>query len=316
MTSTATYQTQSAVLFIVFNRPHTTRQVFEQIRNARPPRLYVAADGPRNNKPEEEALCKQVRQITDEINWPCEVETLYSESNLGCKEAVSTAITWFFENEAEGIILEDDCLPANDFFKFCDVMLDKYRHDTRIRHIGGSNLQKGRNWGNGAYYYSNLTHVWGWAGWRRVWQEYDKNLTRYDDALVRQQLANIFDDHLILDSWEVIFKEVKAGRIDTWDYQLTFLNFFNNGLSVIPNVNLISNIGYGQGATHTADTANDFANTPLQSLPDEIVHPDFILPQKQADLFTLSHEFDLEARHRKYNKRSKRFKRWLKSILK
>ncbi|MCJ8208428.1 nucleotide-diphospho-sugar transferase [Mucilaginibacter sp. RS28] len=306
------YQTKSAVLFIIFNRPDTTKLVFEQIAAARPPRLYIAADGPRADKANEAALCEEARVVASLVNWPCEVKTLFREKNLGCKNGVASAIDWFFGQEEEGIILEDDCLPAESFFRFCDHMLSKYRHDTRVRHIGGSNLQRGKTWGAATYYFSNLTHVWGWASWRRVWQDYDKELGRYSLKDVRQQLSNIFSDPFILDTWEDIFKQLKAGQIDTWDYQLTFTNFFNNSLSVIPNFNLITNIGYGAAATHTTDPNNPYANIPLEDIPSDILNPVYVQPEKRADYNTLEFDFNLKARYKKYNKPSRRFKRWLK----
>jgi hypothetical protein len=306
------YQTTSAVLFIIFNRPDTTAKVFEQIKTARPGKLYIAADGPRSDKQGEAELCAQTRHIANQIDWDCQLQTLYRDNNLGCKEAVSSAITWFFNNEEEGIILEDDCLPANSFFKFCDTLLDKYRFDTRIRHIGGCNLQQGKVWGNASYYFSNWTHVWGWASWRRVWNDYDKELTRYDKTEVRDKLSNIFTDPLIIDSWQNIFNDVKDGKIDTWDYQLAFTNFFNNSLSVIPNNNLISNIGFGQNATHSGNEDSLFANVPLAEI-DTLTHPLYILPEKQADLFTLNYFFNVDERRRKQNSFKKRVKRWFKT---
>ncbi|MBB5397096.1 nucleotide-diphospho-sugar transferase [Mucilaginibacter sp. AK015] len=309
------YQTKSPVLFIIFNRPETTRRVFEQIRQSRPSRLYIAADGPRTDKPDEGTLCADARKIADEVDWPCDVKTLFRETNLGCKEAVSAGITWFFDQEEEGIVLEDDCLPANDFFRFCDTMLEKYRHDTRIRHICGSNYQHGKKWGTASYYFSNLTHVWGWAGWRRVWQEYDKELTQYHAEDVRPQLETIFTDRFIVEVWGNIFKHLKAGDIDTWDYQLTYLNFFNNSLSVIPNVNLVSNIGFGQQATNTVNQHSLNANMPLQQL-GTIVHPVYILPAKEADSDTLNYEFEIPRRWKKYNKPKYKLKRWFKGLFK
>jgi hypothetical protein len=309
------YQTRSAVLFIIFNRPDTTARVFAQIKATRPPRLYIAADGPRNNCPEDIALCKQARDIATAVNWDCEVKTLFSEGNSGCKEAVSSAITWFFDNEEEGIILEDDCLPASDFFRFCDTLLDKYRFDTRIRHISGANLQHGKIWGNAAYYFSNMTFIWGWATWRRVWNDYDKELTKYDQKEVKEHLINIFDDPLIVDSWQHVFEEVKAGNIDTWDHQLGLVNFFNNSLSIIPNKNLVSNIGFGENAIHTIDANSLFANIPLAEI-NEITHPLYILPEKKADLFTIDYVFNIAERRRKQNLLRRRFKRWLKSLIK
>jgi hypothetical protein len=309
------YQTHSPVLLLLFNRPNTTRLVFDAIKQAAPPRLYIAADGPRVDRENETGLCREVIAITNNVDWPCEVKTLFRQQNLGCKEAVSSAIDWFFGHEEEGIILEDDCLPSNDFFRFCDVMLERYRLDSRIRHIGGSNLQQGKQWGNTSYYYSNLTHVWGWAGWRRVWQSYDKQLAAYSTDDARNALSNIFTEPIIIDTWVNIFNQVKGGLIDTWDYQLTLINLFNNSLSVIPNVNLISNIGFGNAATHTIDGHSPYAALPHQSLGD-IKHPLLVVPQKQADYNTLAHDFDVERIKRKQAKLHRRVKRWFKKTLK
>ncbi|TWR23923.1 nucleotide-diphospho-sugar transferase [Mucilaginibacter achroorhodeus] len=309
------YQTRSAVLFIVFNRPETTARVFERIAEAKPARLYIAADGPHADKERERELCDNTRAIAQNVNWPCEVKTLYRDHNLGCKEAVSSAITWFFEQEEEGIILEDDCLPNNDFFRFADEMLERYRFDERIRHIGGANLQFGKKWGDAGYYFSNMTHVWGWAGWRRVWKHYDKELSRYEPEEVRSQFENIFEDTFIVDTWVDIFKQVKAGKIDTWDYQLGIMNFFNNSLSVIPNVNLITNIGFGVSSTHTHNAEDRNANVPALPLGD-IVHPKYMVPQKKADEATLIYDFNVLARRRRYNKPKRRFKRWVKNLFK
>lgn len=308
------YTTKSPVLFIVFNRPQTAFKVFEAIKKARPPRLYIAADGPRLNRENESVLCEEVRSVARLVDWQCEVKTLFRGDNLGCKDAVSSAINWFFDNEEEGIILEDDCLPANSFFRFCDVMLEKYRSDTRIRHVGGSNLQDGQIRGDASYYFSNLTHVWGWAGWKRVWKDYDKELKKYDYNDIKKQLEKIFADAFVVECWVQIFKEVKGGLINTWDYQLTFLNFFNNGLSIIPNYNLISNIGFGEGATHTFNTSDKVSAIPLFEI-DQITHPLYILPEKVADHYTLSHEFPIAMMKRKHNKWTRRMKRKLSALL-
>jgi hypothetical protein len=307
------YHTKSAVLFVIFNRPDTTVKVFEQIRLAKPSRLYIAADAPRPDVPEDALLCKQARAIVDNIDWECELRTLFNTENAGCKKGVSSAVTWFFSHEEEGIILEDDCLPANSFFKFCDTLLEKYRDDSRIRHITGCNLQHGKKWGNSTYYFSNMTYVWGWASWKRVWDDY-KNLANYNDEEVREQLANIFDEPLLVDSWVNIFDRVKANEVNAWGYQLDFVNFFNNGLTIVPNENLISNIGFGPAATHTIDENSINANVPLIEI-DEIIDPIFILPEKQADLLVLNRDFDIEERKRKQNLLRRKVKRWFKQVL-
>lgn len=306
----SSYQVKSPVLFLIFNRPDTTFKVFEKIKEARPSKLYVAADGPRKDK-DEVSVCEETRAILEKINWECEVKTLFRTENLGCKDAVSSAISWFFQNEEEGIILEDDCLPTNDFFAFCDVLLERYRFDSRIRHISGCNFQFGKSWGSCSYYFSNLTHVWGWASWKRVWKDYDKDLRYYQDNEVREQVLNIFSDLLIADSWDRIFRDVKSEKINTWDYQLAFINMFNNGLSIIPNANLISNIGFGGEATHTTSRENPYANITLSSLK-EIKHPTYILPSKAADLNTLTFEFGIEKRRKKAGKLSSKIELWIK----
>ncbi|RWY55788.1 nucleotide-diphospho-sugar transferase [Mucilaginibacter gilvus] len=309
------YQTKSAVLFIIFNRPGVTGQVFDKIKEARPPRLYIAADGARSNHDGETALCRETREVVGKIDWLCDVKTLFRTDNLGCKEAVSSAVTWFFQQEEEGIILEDDCLPANSFFEFCDELLELYRYDTRIRHITGCNLQQGKKWGAASYYFSNITHIWGWAGWRRVWKDYDKNLSRYSESEVKHQLENVFGHTMVVEAWVEIFKWVKAGEIDTWDYQYGFLNYFNNSLCIIPNQNLISNIGFGVSSTNTHNATDPNAAIPLEEM-GSLTHPLYFLPEKQADFCTIDRDFNIAKRVERYNRPNRKLKRWFKSVFK
>jgi hypothetical protein len=301
---------KSPVLFLIFNRPDTTARVFEAIKAAKPSRLYIAADGPRIDRPEELILCEQARQIVSHVDWSCEVQTMFRPANLGCKNAMSSAIDWFFSKEEEGIILEDDCLPNQSFFYYCDTLLEKYRYDTRIRHIAGSNLHRGKVWGDASIYFTNQTHVWGWASWKRVWDDYDKDLKRYNELEVYESLSNIFEERLVLEEWTKFFKQLKAGEIDTWDYQLAFTNFFNNGLSVNPNANLVTNIGFGRDATHTISTDSPYANIPLQELWN-ITYPKYTLPQKKADYALFNYDFQLEERWKRHNKIKNRIKRWV-----
>jgi hypothetical protein len=316
------YITRSPVLFMIFKRPDLTSRVFEQIRKVRPARLYIAADGPRPGQEGEQELCMETRRITEQIDWDCELKTLFREKNLGCRMAISSALDWFFGQEEEGIILEDDCLPNQSFFRFCDAMLEKYRNDNRIRHISGCNLQHGKKWGTASYYFSNLTHAWGWASWRRVWNDYDRDLSLYDSKEVKEQLAKIFTEPMVIDSWHRIFDETKAGKINTWDYQLTFINFFHHSLSIIPNINMISNIGFGANSTHTSEEDSVYANIPQEEL-GEITHPLYFLPEKDADFATLNYDFRIDvtkaaieaARIAQY-KRDRRLKNRIKKLFK
>ncbi|WP_443936967.1 nucleotide-diphospho-sugar transferase [Pedobacter sp. MW01-1-1] len=307
------YQVKSSILFLVFNRPDITSRVFEAIREVKPTKLYVAADGPRDSYESDFLLCKETRDSI-KVDWPCELITLYRDKNHGCKEAVSSAIGWFFEQEDEGIILEDDCLPAVEFFSFCDELLEKYRFDTRIRHIAGSDHQLGKKWGNSSYYFANQTHVWGWASWKRVWKDYDKELSLYTEDEAYVHFDNIFTDRFVNEDWKRIFTNLKNGKIDTWDYQMALINYFNNGLSINPNGNLISNIGFRTDGTHTTSSNSPYANLPFEAI-GTLMHPLYILPEKDADYAVFNRDFSLEIRWKKYNLLRRKIKRWLKSKL-
>ena len=251
-TFTPPHPLKTAVLFLVFNRPDTTKQVFEAIRQAKPPRLYVAADGPRNTQDKENILCDEVRRISTDVDWESEVKTLFFFDNLGCKKAVSSAIDWFFNNEEQGIILEDDCLPAQSFFWFCEYCLKKYHNDLRIMQISGFNpLGKWEDgWG---YFFSKFGPIWGWASWRRAWYEYDVTLKKWPQIREDKQHHN-FCDSFVERIWrERLFDNVHEGNINTWDYQWSFAKHINNGLTIIPKRNLISNIGFSPDATHTTN---------------------------------------------------------------
>jgi len=305
------YQAQSPVLFLVFNRPRLTAQVFSRIRAVRPSRLYIAADGPRKERPEDTAACAQVLQAVSRVDWPCEVRTLFRDENKGCRMAVSDAIQWFFEQEEEGIILEDDCYPAYSFFSFCDTLLARFRNDMRVFAVTGTNLQQGHQWGTASYYFSRYVNIWGWASWRRVWEKYDRDLLRYNVADAAAALRKIFQDEMLVADWVENFRKLQSGEIDTWDHQFNFLAFFENGLCATPNINLVSNIGFGPGATHTLNANNPHAGIPVQELEGEIVHPAVFLPEPEADYYFLKKEHDLEARWRNYRKPKQRLKRWL-----
>lgn len=292
------YQVVSPILFLGFNRPETARKVFEAISNVKPRKLYIALDGPRKGNLEDIRKSKLVKEIFYSINWDCEIKTLYRDENLGCKYAVSSAINWFFECEEEGIILEDDCLPGDDFFVFCDELLEKYRHDTRIMHIGGTNFHVNKQCANDSYYFSNLCNVWGWASWRNTWKNYDVELSKYANIDAFEKFNIIFNNKIIAESWVHILKKLLSNGINTWDYQWTITIMLNNGLTIMPNENLIKNIGFGIDATHTVDVNSKIPNNELGTI-GTIVHPSIILPEKKLDIITLKREF-------RYNKMKKK----------
>jgi len=241
---------KTPILFIIFNRPETTQKVFEAIRKYKPSKLFVAADGPRESKPGEKERCGEARKITEKIDWPCDVKRLYREKNLGCKMAVSGAITWFFKNVEEGIILEDDCLPNRSFFDFCGKMLNLYRNDTKVMCISGDNFLPKSMQNKNGYYFSKYVHIWGWATWRRVWKNYDVDMESWPKVKKTGLLNTYFENFLEKAYWQTLFDATYQSKVDTWDYQLVYHIWKNSGISVVPGKNLISNIGFGKAAAH------------------------------------------------------------------
>ena len=242
---------RSAILLLAFNRPEPTRRIMETIRAARPPRLYVAADGPRAGRPGEAERCAEVRAIATRVDWPCEVRTLFRESNLGCKRAVSGGISWFFEHEVEGVIIEDDVLTSPSFFAYCDEMLERYRDDRRVMHISADYFPGGDLALPASYAFSRYVHIWGWASWRRAWGLYDvemKSLPAFRATGLHAQIGGPRQQRAY---WTKVFDAVHAGAIDTWDYQWQYCCLTNAGLAAVPTVNLARNIGFDRDATHT-----------------------------------------------------------------
>jgi hypothetical protein len=259
------------VLFLIFNRPDKTRKVFNKIRQVKPRQLFIAADGPRISIPGEAEKCQQTRKIIEEIDWDCELFTLFREQNLGCKKSVSSAINWFFDNVDEGVILEDDCVPDTSFFYFCKEMLNFHRHNEVVMHIGGSNFKFGRKFTNETYYLSRYSYIWGWATWRRAWVKYDINMKCYPKFKSQQKIKKIVRNKKIQKIWLDIFERVYDNKIDTWDYQWQFCIWNNDSYTILPNVNLISNIGFDGEGTHTIKDSI-VANIKTQSI-NKIYHP-------------------------------------------
>jgi hypothetical protein len=272
---------QTAVLFLVFNRPDTTAQVFEAIRQAKPPRLYVAADGPRRNREGESERVSKVREIATSVDWPCEVRTLFREENLGCKYAVSGGVTWFFEQEEQGIILEDDCLPSQSFFWFCEDLLTKYKENSNIWHVSGATLFDNTE-SDYTYHFSAYPGIWGWATWSNRWAFYDLNLSNYDKNDVIKKISKAYN--ISINYWSSLLLKIKKREIDAWSYHWLFSIWYNNGLSITPNVNMISNIGFSADATHTQDISSNLSNVPKKDIVG-MRHPVEIAIEKKIDAY-------------------------------
>ena len=234
---------ETPVLFIVFNRPDTTKIVFEAIRKARPTKLFIAADAPRYPLKSEYELCEQARNIAQQVDWSCEVKTLFQETNLGVGRGGVEGINWFFEHVESGIILEDDCVPSEEFFEFCAQGLKKFEHDASVMMLGGTNYLMGTYTGLQGYYRSSFYSIWGWATWRRAWQSYSYDISSWGISLTYRDLKSFFGNALIAQRWAKMFDEIKAHRLEAWDIQWVFACIKNHGYSLAIPFNMISNIG-------------------------------------------------------------------------
>lgn len=270
------------LVFIVFNRPETTRRVWERIRAAQPRRLFVIADGPRADRPADQESCTAVRQIVERIDWPCEVSREYSAPNLGAAVRVSSGLDWVFTQADEAIILEDDCLPDPTFFPFCAELLARYRDEPRVAQIAGCSFQGEAHPGKTSYYFSRYPHGWGWATWRRAWNHYDHSMRAWREECGTEWLAQCIGDPAERRIWEQSFDGTLTGEVDAWDYRWVLAVWRSGGLSILPYRNLISNIGFGADATHTKGSS-PWAALPVSPMPFPLEHPTGFMRDEAAD---------------------------------
>lgn len=272
------YAVQTPVLMIVFNRPDKAERLLHSLRKVKAKKLYVFADGPRSNRPEDLESCEATRAVFDQIDWECEVKTLFQEENLGCGLGPSTGITWLFENESQGIILEDDCMANISFFAFCDELLAYYEDDTRIMQISGSNFHRG--WKRDpeySYYFSDMATCWGWATWARAWKHFEFYVPK-----VSEMVDKGYTDQFWLKDKIDFFAYHPNIEKEHWDYQWDFCKFINSGLSIVPNVNTVLNIGLEDDGTHSFEKEKYyFDNKELIKFP--LKHPPFVIKDIVSD---------------------------------
>lgn len=270
--------TESPVLFLVFNRPDVTKQTWEAIRAARPKKLYIAADGARTDRPEEKKLCEEVRAIFENsIDWPCDVKKDFRDRNLGCKHGVSSAISWFFQNEEQGIILEDDCLPTQAFFKFCDEMLEKYKDNNLIMQISGSNYVNQQAPVNNelSYYVSTLNDIWGWATWKRAWLKYSLKLKNYDEFKKNQTMKKYFKNNEIATWMNEYIESCDLPVSKVWSTQWTYCMIQNDGYTIAPTLNLVQNVGIAGPGTNNSDVLLEYQSIKAVELKQfNLKHPE------------------------------------------
>lgn len=288
---------ETAVAFFVFNRPETTRRVFERIRAAQPRRLLVVADGPRPDRPGEPERCAEVRRlIAAGVDWPCEVSQNYADRNLGCGRRVASGLDWVFAQVEEAIILEDDCLPDPTFFRFCSELLDRYRDDPRIGMISGCNLGYDGARDRASYFFSAYNFIWGWAAWRRSWARFDQAMRRWPELRNTPLLREWLRNRPAAAYWSDLFDETFAGKIDTWDYPWALTLWVNSLLTIVPATNLVTNIGLGPGGTHTG--ADDkWLCRPAAAMTFPLRHPAAATRDVPADRYFEQHVYRIRWKH-------------------
>jgi len=270
------------VALFVFNRPALAARVFEAIRRAQPPKLYLVADGPRGTA--DEPRCDASRALAQQVDWPCEVLTNFSETNLGAGLRVASGLDWVFEQSERAIILEDDCLPDPSFFGYCEDLLARYQDDRRIMHIAGSSfLPRGTRY-KYSYYFSKYALGWGWASWKRAWRHFQFSIPTWPD-FKRNELARLCPDRIEAAHWIRRYDPIhRGGRNDVWDYQWSYALWEQNALAITPSVNLVSYLGIGADATHTKEAA-PCRTRPSTSLTD-ILHPPTVTHDADLDRVT------------------------------
>ena len=274
------------VAFIIFNRPDLAQLVFEAIAKVRPEKLFVVADGPRF--PEEALKCEQTRAVINKIDWDCEIVTNFSDKNLGCGRRVSSGIDWVFSNVEEAIFLEDDCLPAESFFSYCQALLDRYRDDHRIMAINGNNFQSGQSRTEYSYHFSKYNGCWGWASWRRAWKHYDYEMKTWPEFKKTGMLDMVCDGPYEKKFWSRLFDSMYEDpyKEDTWDHQWKYACWSQSGLSIEPGVNLVANLGIGRpDATHTRGKNPLLDQISKTREMGEIKHPPFVVRHRAADAY-------------------------------
>lgn len=286
----ADFELSTPVVMLIFNRPGTTARVFAEIVKAKPKQLFVVADGPRPDRPDDVGQCAATRAIVEQVDWDCELTVNYASTNLGLRRRVAGGLDWVFAQVEEAIILEDDCVPDPTFFRFCQELLTRYRDDERIMVVSGNNFQHGRRYSEDSYYFSRYNHCWGWATWRRAWTLYDDEMREWPEMRCRRQLRAVLERNDAVRYWTRIFDRTYSGEYNSWAYRWTYSCWCHTGLTILPAVNLVSNIGFGPLATHTKSNGRELA-VPTTPLEFPLRHPICFMRQVAADAFTQRYYF-------------------------
>ena len=263
------------VALFLFNRPKELKPVFDAIAKIKPSTLYLIADGPREGNIDDLHLCAEARSIVNQVDWPCKVYRQYSETNQGCRNAIPNGLDWVFSHVEQCIILEDDCIPNDSFFYYCEELLNRYSDTPSIMTIGGHRYDGPDEFDGQSYFFSKYPSTWGWATWRRAWEHFDLELTQWPKLKNTDWLPTILGNKHHELYWSRIFDQMIEG-MDAWDYALVFSCWVQNGTSIRSKVNLIENIGFGPSATHTKDNHQLISQRKCQNLPLPLQHPGVI----------------------------------------
>lgn len=276
----ANWQLSTPLALIIFNRPNATRRVFEVIRQVMPSTLFVIADGPRSDHPEDQAKCAETRAVIDGVDWDCKVIKNYSDENLGCGLRPATGISWVFDQVEEAIFLEDDCIPDLSFFRFCEELLDAYRDDERIMMISGTNTFRTWKSDRQSYLFSYISTAWGWASWRRAWKHFDFQMKLWAESEVRDRVRDVLGTDILAKNFDAVY----TGKIKSaWDYQWVFARLSQSGLVITPTVNLVTNVGFGEHSTHHKSTNDPKFNLPSSSVSFPLKPPLVVAPDREFD---------------------------------
>ncbi len=294
--------TDTAIAFVIFNRPQATQSSFERIRRARPKKLFVIGDAARADRDGEAELVQQTRNVVASVDWPCDLRLIYADQNMGCARRISSGITAAFEEVDRLIILEDDCVAEPSFFGYCDRLLERFQNDRRVMAISGTSYQQGISRTASSYYFSKYPHCWGWATWKRAWQHFRLEIPSWPTFRDQGHLSAVCSSEIEQSYWTKVFDRAHRGELDSWAIPWTYCCWAQNGLATIPAVNLVSNIGFGEDATHTNQTGSPIANMATEPL-GEIEHPELMVRHLEADRFTDDLMFSRPTRNNRLIKR-------------
>ncbi|WP_051195119.1 CDP-glycerol glycerophosphotransferase family protein [Pseudobutyrivibrio ruminis] len=298
------FKLHTPVVFIIFNRPDCVKESFESIRAAKPEKLYIVADGPRFDHPDDKTLCKECRDIVSNIDWECQVKRIYSDVNMGCGKRPATGITEVFCHEDSAIIIEDDCVPTNDFYIFCQEMLERYKDDERIFSVSGMSFGLKDN--SADYYFTYLNNTWGWATWKRAWEDYDYELQEYPKVVETDYLYKLYNDRMIANFWYRWFDECYSGKItSSWDHQFLFSSFLKKRLHIYPSYNLVRYTGFNSAATH-CNTVDEDSRLAIETNKTDrmcfpIKHPQNIARNKDLEMIQLKDLFFIKEEPNLFN---------------